>query len=227
MLWLEEPEEDEIQPAHQNPILDYAYRIQCHCLPIEHAYLLAEAIMAILPWIRDEPNAGIHSIHVADSGNGWIRPTGNGNNLLHLSRRTRLLLRLPKSLLPKARELEGSTLFIDGNTLVVGKGQEKPLLASSTLFARYIVDEYGEETRFVSYLVDQLQHLGIRPRKILCGRSHVIPTPEAPIHTRSALIAELTPEESLQLQQNGIGQNHQLGCGLFIPHKGIAPVSKA
>nr|VFJ91826.1 MAG: CRISPR-associated protein Cas6, subtype MYXAN [Candidatus Kentron sp. H]VFJ92867.1 MAG: CRISPR-associated protein Cas6, subtype MYXAN [Candidatus Kentron sp. H]VFJ99673.1 MAG: CRISPR-associated protein Cas6, subtype MYXAN [Candidatus Kentron sp. H] len=228
MLWLEESEKDGIQSANPSQMLDYAYRIQCHNLPVEHAYLLAEAIRAILPWISDEPSVGIHSIHVADSGNGWIRPTGeNCKNLLYLSRRTRLVLRLSNDLISKAQNLEGATLIIDGNTLVVEKGKEKPLLPSSTLFARYIVmEEHDEETQFVSYLVNQLQHLNISPRKILCGQSHAIPTPKALIHTRSALIAELNPAESLRLQQSGIGPNRQLGCGLFIPHKDIAPVSK-
>ncbi|MBT8419328.1 MAG: type I-MYXAN CRISPR-associated protein Cas6/Cmx6 [Gammaproteobacteria bacterium] len=229
MLWLEEPEESGSQSKNSSQMLDYAYRIRCHSLPVEHAYLLAEAITTILPWVSDEPSVGIHSIHVADSGNGWIRPTGKSDNkLLHLSRRTRLVLRLSRALLSNVQRLEGTTLVIGGNTLVVEKGQEKPLLPSSTLFARYIVaEEHDEETRFINYLVDQFQNLGINPRKILCGRTHIIPTPNALIHTRSALIAELTPEESLQLQQNGIGPNRQLGCGLFIPHKGIAPVSKA
>nr|VFK42205.1 MAG: CRISPR-associated protein Cas6, subtype MYXAN [Candidatus Kentron sp. TC]VFK42660.1 MAG: CRISPR-associated protein Cas6, subtype MYXAN [Candidatus Kentron sp. TC] len=225
MLWLEE---DEISRANPTYVVDYAYRIRCHSLPVEHAYSLAEGIAAVLPWYKSEPNVGIHSIHVAESGNGWIRPTGNGNNfnsLLHLSRRTRLILRLPKNLIEKAKHLEGATLDINSNTLVVEKGQEKPLRPSGTVFARYVATgDHDKETRFVDYLVDQLQRMNIHVRKLLCGREHVIPTPKAPIHTRSVLIAEINPEESLLLQQNGIGPFRQLGCGLFIPHKDIAPV---
>nr|VFJ45429.1 MAG: CRISPR-associated protein Cas6, subtype MYXAN [Candidatus Kentron sp. DK] len=228
MLWLEDPEQNNTPSKNPEHILDYAYRIRCHTLPVEHIYPLSETIAAILPWIDDEPAIGIHSIHVADSGNGWIRPTGkDSNDLLFLSRRTRLVLRLPRDLLPKARDLEGRTLTINGNTLTVEKGQKKPLIPSSTLFARYIVtQEHEEETRFVDYLIDQFHTLDITPRKILCGRTNVIRTPKAPIHTRSVLIAELSPAESLRLQQNGIGPNRRLGCGLFIPHKGIGPVSK-
>lgn len=230
MLWLEEREENETQRGDPGRVLDYAYRIHCHSLPVEHAYPLKQAITAILPWIAREPGVGIHDIHVAASGNGWTRPgEKHDDGLLYLSRRTRLVLRLPKSLLPKARALEESTLVVGESTLVVGKGQLKPLLPSGTLFARYVAMEEGheEESRFVDYLVDQLQRMGISPRKVLCGRTHAIRTPETPIRTRSVLIAELSPEESVRLQQNGIGPNRRLGCGLFIPHKGIAPVSKA
>ena len=41
-----------------------------------------------LPWMVDEPQAGIHLIHGAESGNGWIRPQ-EPDALLILSRRTR------------------------------------------------------------------------------------------------------------------------------------------
>lgn len=228
MPWLEE---DETPPRiTQNHTLDYAYRIRCHSLPIEHAYPLAEAIMSVLPWFKSEPSIGIHSIHVADSGNGWIRPTGTGNNfndLLYLSRRTKLVLRLRNDLIRKAKNLEGSILDIDKNTLVVETGQEKPLRPSGTLFARYVATgDHDQETQFVDYLVDQFQRMDIDVRKLLCGKEHIIPTPNAPIHTRSVLIADLNPEESLRVQQNGIGPFHELGCGLFIPHKDIASVRK-
>jgi len=227
MPWLEEDETAQPNPSH---IVDYAYRIRCRSLPVEHAFPLAEAVAAVLPWLDNEPKVGIHSIHVAASGNGWVRPTGgdnNANDLLYLSRRTRLVLRLPKSLTKEARDLEGAVLDIDSNTLVVEKGEEKPLRPSGTLFARYVVTgDYARETEFVDYLADQFRQMNIRVRKLLCGREHVIPTPQAPIHARSVMIAELNPEESLLLQENGIGPHHQLGCGLFIPHKDIAAVQK-
>jgi hypothetical protein len=38
------------------------------------------------------------------------------------------------------------------------------------------------------------------------------------------MVAELRPEESITLQQRGIGEHQHLGCGLFIPHKGIREV---
>jgi len=224
MPWLEK---NELQLINQSHVLDFTYQIQCHSLPVEHAYPLAEAITTILPWIKDKPNVGIHSIHVADSGNGWTRPIGYNGGVLHLSRRTKLTLRLPQGSLSEAKNLEGATLTVNGNTLVVGKGKKKPLQPSSTLFARYVVtSKHDEETDFTRYLIDQLRHMDIHSGKILCGRSHTIPTSKKPIHTRSTLIADLTLEESLRLQQNGIGSNRHLGCGLFIPHKSISAVGK-
>jgi hypothetical protein len=38
------------------------------------------------------------------------------------------------------------------------------------------------------------------------------------------MIADLPVEESLRLQKTGLGPHRYLGCGLFIPHKGIKDV---
>jgi CRISPR/Cas system CSM-associated protein Csm4 (group 5 of RAMP superfamily) len=40
------------------------------------------------------------------------------------------------------------------------------------------------------------------------------------------MLADLKPEESLRLQQQGLGPHRLMGCGIFIPHKGIDAVHK-
>ena len=76
----------------------------------------------------------------------------------------------------------------------------------------------------MSYAADQLRELGIRVRKLLCGRAHAIRHPDGRLYTRSLMLADLEAEEAVLLQQQGIGRHKKLGCGLFIPHKGIKAV---
>jgi hypothetical protein len=38
------------------------------------------------------------------------------------------------------------------------------------------------------------------------------------------MIADLKPGESLSIQQFGLGEERKLGCGLFLPHRGIDAV---
>jgi hypothetical protein len=38
------------------------------------------------------------------------------------------------------------------------------------------------------------------------------------------MLADLEVEEAVALQQQGIGRHKTMGCGLFIPHKGIKAV---
>ena len=55
-------------------------------------------------------------------------------------------------------------------------------------------------------------------------RSGLIRTDAENIFTRSLMIADLKPDESVRLQKQGIGEGRNLGCGIFVPHKGIDAV---
>jgi hypothetical protein len=59
---------------------------------------------------------------------------------------------------------------------------------------------------------------------MICGRCGEIRTADETIFTRALMVADLEAEESVALQQQGLGQGRMLGCGLFVPHKGIDPV---
>jgi len=205
-------------------IVDVAFSILCRTLPVDHSYSLSQALCEALPWFADEEHAGLHAIHVAESGNGWMRPD-DPDALLHLSRRTKLMLRLPKQRVGDAGKLTGQTLSIDGNSMQVEKAAVKPLSAVTTLFARYLVAKEGvDETAFMREAQSRLADMDIHPKKMLCGIGRVITTPDREIQTRSLMLADLTVEESVRLQQRGLGPGRKLGCGLFIPHKDIREV---
>ncbi len=206
-------------------IVDLAYRIDCPHLPLDHAYVLSQALQQALPWLEKEESAGLHLIHVAGSGNGWMRPENTRNATLQLSKRTRLYLRLPKARVTEAQQLTGQVLDIGGHSLIVGESSIKPLGYSSTLFARYVLTAPEEqEQQFTDRQLDQLETMGVRVKKILCGKHHEFYTPEGEVTVRSLMLAELSFDESIKLQQTGLGPKRRMGLGLFIPHKGIAPV---
>ena len=225
MYWQETKEnEHDIVP---DDVVDVVYNIQCRCLPVDHVWALSQAISAALPWFADEPEAGLHPIHVAESGNGWMRPDAP-DALLQLSRRTRLMLRLPKQRIEDAGKLSGQTLDVGGNAMRVEKATVKPLSAITTLFSRYIVSAEGmDEAAFLREAQSLLAGMEIRPKKMLCGIERVIATPDRRIHTRSLMLADLAVEESVKLQQRGLGPGRTLGCGLFLPHKDIREVRPA
>jgi len=68
--------------------------------------------------------------------------------------------------------------------------------------------------------------LGIRVNKILCGKAHDLTTPDGVIHTQSVMIADLDSEPAVTLQQKGVGPGRKIGCGLFLPHRGIKAVKE-
>jgi CRISPR-associated protein Cas6 len=227
MFW--EEEKDEHSPyVVPDDVVDLVYSINCRCLPLDHAYSFSVAMRAALPWMDEEPRAGIHLIHGAESGNGWIRPEDTDNALLHLSRRARMTLRVPKHRIEDARALTGQSLDIDGHALEVGPSRVKLFSTLPTQFARYVVVPDGisheDEAAFMAAAEEQLRALEIKVRKMLCGRAHALQHPEGDLYTRSLMLADLEVDEAVSLQQHGIGSHRKMGCGLFMPHKGIKAV---
>jgi len=202
-------------------IVDAVFAIACRSLPVDHAYALSRAIQDALPWFAEEPRAGLHTIHGAASGSGWMRPEG-ADALLQLSHRARLALRLPRHRLEDAAALLGRTLQVAGWPLRVEKMTLRPLSRITTLFSRCVVLAVGDEAAFVSAATGELGALGINPGRMVCGRVTPVTTPAGTYQTRSLMLAGLTLEQSLRLQQSGLGAGRKIGCGLFIPHKDIA-----
>jgi len=66
--------------------------------------------------------------------------------------------------------------------------------------------------------------MNISVSKMICGKTGLIRTDAENIFTRSLMIADLKPDESVRLQKQGIGEGRNLGCGIFVPHKGIDAV---
>jgi len=202
-------------------IVDAVFAIACRSLPVDHAYALQQAIQEVLPWFAQEPHAGLHTVHGAASGSGWMRPEG-ADALLQLSHRARLALRLPAHRTVDAAALVGRTLQVAGWPLHVEKMALRPLSRITTLFARCVVLDAPDEAAFVSTATDELGALGIRAERMVCGRMTTVTTPDRAYQARSLMLAGLTLEQSLLLQQSGLGTGRKFGCGLFIPHKDIA-----
>jgi CRISPR-associated protein Cas6 len=220
MYWEEDTQTE--QEHILDDVVDLVFSIQCKSLPVDHSHALSEAVQEVLPWLTDEKSSGVHAIHVAASGNGWMRPD-NPDELLYLSRRTRLEVRVPKHRVDEALQLEGKTLDVSGFPLDIKQATIRPMSEITTLFCRYLAtdDNQQDEEQVLDWVVEQLAKLDIKPRKMLCGTEHSIKTPELNIRTRSLMLANLEVEESIRLQEQGLGPYRYLGCGLFIPHKDI------
>ena len=216
---------EEITPSAEhavpNTVVDAVFNISCRTLPVDHAYVLSHAIQRALPWFAHERGAGLHIVHVAGSGNGWQRPADPAA-LLHLSRRTKLALRIPKQRIADAGALLDQTLDVGGHALRIDSIALRPLSRITTLFSRYVVIAAGDdEAGFLRAATEELDALGIGPGRMVCGLTTAIATPTHTLNTRSLMIADLSTEESVLLQQQGLGPERKLGCGLFLPHKDI------
>lgn len=225
MYW---QDDDEKKTGFQVPddIVDLVFEMKCKTLPVDHAYSLYMAMRDALPWFEEEAEAGLHLIHVAESGNGWMRPEDTENEVLYVSRRTKFTLRLPKHRISDAESLLGKALDIGGHELELTKYSTKLLQPLPTLFARYVISSEAEdEMEFMQRMANDIKAMGIPVKKMMPGRSNQFRTPEGDIYTRSLMLADLTPDDAITLQQRGVGEGRKIGCGLFVPHKGIKAVN--
>ena len=144
MLWEDEDKQNK-EDIVPDDVVDLSFKISCKKIPTMHAYELAQAMYKVLPWIEAAPEIGIHQIHGATTGNGWERPPDG--ELMHLSKRAKMHLRVPKEKIEDAKQISGETLDIAGYTVEVGEASVKLLNPVQTIFSRYIIGPSELEDR--------------------------------------------------------------------------------
>jgi CRISPR-associated protein Cas6 len=220
-FWSEDNEEQQEYIIPGN-ILDFVFTLKSKCIPMNHAYLLYEAIHQALPWLDQEDNIGVHPIYGAESGNGWERPD---TEVLFLSKRQKMTLRLPKSRSDDVKQLVGMTLELEDYMLTIGEFSIRQMNDLPTVFARSVVtNKDQEEHDFLIQSQQALEDMGINGKKMMCGLKGRIELPDRTVYTRSLMLADLDKEESVKIQETGLGPMRQYGCGLFMPQKGIKAV---
>ena len=221
MYW----QDDNISEDFEVPedVVDLLFSIRCKSLPVDHGHILAQAIVQCLPWIASEPQVAVHKIHVAESSHGWQRPE---DDLLLPSRRTKLVLRMPSHRLDDCRALVDQTLDIDGHGLKVEASKPRQLSKLTTIFARYIeTSDDEDDDEFMRRMQTLLKKQKIVAKKMMSGRVVKHGTAEGALTTRKLMLSGLSVEDSLYLQQWGLGDKMLMGIGIFLPHKGIDAVN--
>ncbi len=219
MFWQEDIKEEHF--TLPETIQDAVFSIRAKVLPMDHAYLLSQGLLKHLPWLA-EVNAGIFDISVAD-GNGWEQ---DESGLYYPSKRSKLNIRVPQEKLEIVRKLAGKTLDLGDYSVDIIKALDSKLMSNMQIvFAKHVAcDKSASEEEFLQVAFTQLQVLGIQPKKMMAGLQRSITTPDGTIHTRSLMVADMRKVESVTLQEQGIGEHRLLGCGLFLPQKGIESV---
>jgi CRISPR-associated protein Cas6 len=200
-------------PRQSASIADLRFELLGERLPLDHGQALAEAVCGLLPWLADEPEAGIHA----------VRGAAMGGEMLGISRRARLVLRLPRARLDEALTLTGHSLRLGEETLSVGAGKAWPIASSETVYARLVIAGPEEEASFAEALGAMLGAIGVACQVVL-GKPRALATRAGVRRGFSVLLHGMTPELSLRLQERGLGELRLHGCGIVVPYKSIAAV---
>ena len=217
-MWEEEEKHEE-----KSTMVDVAFKIKCKTLPYDHISELSNAITNLVPWMLEDSLIGVHTLHGPDFGNGWVR---SESDEMFLSKRTRLILRIPKINIDQIKSLEGSTINVLGNDIEIGKAIVKPFLVVRDLICRSVLCNPSQtEEDFLFEIKERLITHGVFIKKAICGKAKSMQLEGENQFTRSLMIADLPKDQSILLQDLGIGGGRIYGCGILLPHKSIDAVA--
>jgi CRISPR-associated protein Cas6 len=158
-------------------MVDVVFELDAGTLADDHAEALADALRRALPWLADEPRAGILPL----SG------LGRADGRHCVGRRSRLAIRLPHSRRASADLLCGTTLDLDGVPLGLGRCSLRPLLPiTEVVYSHFVSFGTADEIEFLAACRAALAEQGIggtpvtgRARHLNTGRSGAWLHPDA------------------------------------------------
>lgn len=192
--------------------VDLVFSLRGEAIFPDYADALSRAVSATLGWIAGEQGAGIHP----------IRGAAESGDRLMLSRRAQLVLRLPAARIDDARILSGSRLVLGGD-VEVGEGVVRPLAPYHVLYSPFVTTGHDNEQDFLAAATQLVAAASIEC-KLIVGKRREAAYQTSYINGHSLMLHGLSPEHSLLVQSIGVGKHRLLGCGVFVPHKSIAPV---
>jgi CRISPR-associated protein Cas6 len=205
-------------------------------LPFDHGYPLYRAVAGIVPWVGEPAQIDLAIVPIRGSPHGGF---------LHLTSTSRLAFRLSAEDVEKLLPLTGRILAVDAATLKLGKPTDSRLRPVPGLASPFtVVEPCRHSDEVLERLKAEFIALDIRAVPSLRrkhGREGTNPPgqrgrsfecPYARHHRQVAgnsvvgwevQVFGLTPEESVRLQERGVGPGRRYGCGVFMPVEGKRP----
>ena len=214
---------------NEDVFVDLCFPLIGEIIPADSSYFVYSALSKLLPDLHHSPEIGIFSI------NGFP----NKNRTLSLTPKSQLKLRLPTSKVSQYLTLAGQKLNIDSCEIKLKGGYQCSLIPTPRLYSRLVIIKgYMESDSFLTAASKQLKELNIQ------GEISLIPQFQIEEKNRSSLNGthssylrrtlqikhkaivgyavlahELMAEESILLQEKGLGGRRHFGCGLFVPER--------
>jgi len=187
---------------------DMVFDLSGVSVPDNYVFELWSEISRLLPWLKENENIGILP----------LRGSASGNRVL-LSRRTKLILRVPVDRAVDVLSLSGQEIHIDDSVLLVGKGKERQLQPATTLHS-YMVESNLGEVEFIADMKKKLEGLDIACN-LICDKYRNFKGVKRSLNGYGLVVHDLKPQASLQIQRSGLGGAREFGCGIFVPFKAI------
>jgi CRISPR-associated protein Cas6 len=202
-------------------MLDLVFPVIGTTLPTDHAYQLYGALCGFLPVFHDDESPMRFACV-----NGEANPDGN----LRLGDRSILRVRLADDAVKLALPLAGRTLTVGDSTIRLGVPSVRTLEPAASLVAKIVTFKNADTPeQFLATARNKLADLGIAGEPQLpihlsgerAGepKRRVVRIKGVTITGYATVVAELSAEHSLILQEKGLGGRTRIGCGFFSPAK--------
>lgn len=191
-------------------------------IPTDHAYPLYASLSRLVPAFHD-PSAGLRFAPL----NGAPGEPGR----LRLNERSRLRVRLPDDAIRMALPLAGKKLDVAGAAIRLGPPTVQPLTPAATVESWLVTFKHGEEPdAFLATAKAKLAEIDVKGEPAVRAfesgpragqpRRRVVRLKGQAIVGYALVVSGLTAEESIRLQERGLGGRTKIGCGFFLPREG-------
>ena len=204
--------------------LELTFPIAGQTVPTDHGYSLYSALSREWPWL-----------HTAEATTTAIGPiagvyTGQGNLAID-PKKSRLRIRIAEEHISKAIVLAGKRLEVNSHVIRLGAPSLRTLTPATVLVARTVtIKHHLEAASFLDAVRKELHELqivceaaiplstsGPTPGRL---RRRVLRIKDKRVVGFSLLLEGLSANDSIRLQEIGLGGRRKMGCGFFLPWRG-------
>ncbi len=187
-------------------MIDLWFPLVGRTLPSDHGYGLYGAICRVLPEMHGAEWWGLHT----------VRGTRSGAGVIVLPRQPRLGIRVAAGQIARVLPLAGRQLEIDGHRICLGAPTVQAPTPDAALSARVAtIKGFTEPEPFKAAVERQLVEMGVIGAVVEVGSRKIVAIDDRKVVGFSLRVTGLTPEQSIKLQDQGIGGRRRMGCGLF------------
>lgn len=198
-----------------DPMINVSFPVQGQKLPADHGYLLYSAISRMMPALHEKKWFGISLISGVPFDKGVIALPARG---------AKLCLRIPADKFGEVIPLAGKRLEIDGHQIRLGVPLAQPLQPAPLLYSKIVT--FRNSTEIEKFLEtarrDLIEKLEIKaalelPNEEISRHRRIITVKGKKIVGFSLVVRDLSDEDSIKLQSEGLGGRRSMGCGIFNP----------
>jgi CRISPR-associated protein Cas6 len=202
-------------------IINLVFPVKGTTLYADHNHRLLGSLSEKIPELHNLEGLAINTISGIPDKQGKIVLTSS----------SRLYLRLPVEAIALVYPLVGQTLTIGENQIQLGNPELQTLQGCESLKARLVtIKGYTEPMSFLEAANRQLQALEIEanigipandegePKRLTLKINKPEQKRSYTIVGFSVVVSNLSEQDSIKLQVNGLGGKRRLGCGVFYPN---------